>query len=216
MSYASLIEPKAYMQNGKAQGDPYYSVEAIFDPEDMDNFMVMTEGTGWEKCNFPAKLVELAKMEWPNIVVKDAVAAKEMQWPVLDGTARADEAKAKDKNQEHFRGKKVVRFKASLKNPPDLVVAQNGEWVTLRRDAEKDLATMNNCFVSGYYAEANITCVPMTVTGTQYIPSYANAIAFDREGERLGGMSNEDRFGGVRGGQSDHDPTQGLDDEIPF
>ena len=54
----------------------------------------------------------------------------------------------------------------------------------------------------------------------KYVTFNVNAVVFQENGDRLGGGSNVERMYGVKGGESTHNPTEGmggdLDDEIPF
>lgn len=225
MSYATLLKPRAFMENGVAKGDPTYSVEMLFDPADLDMFE-LKENDEWVVKPILNRLVAMCKAEWgEDFDIKAACEHGGMKWPVSDGTAKSKLGKEKGKKWDAYDGKKIIRTKANENYPPQLFHGHGGEIKELRRDIEADLAKAGQLFVSGYYAKANGNIVPLQVDGKKYLTFYINAVMFYKEGERIGGMSGEDRFGGIDGGQQDYDPTGGgdagagggnVDDEIPF
>jgi hypothetical protein len=225
MSYATLLKPRPYMENGKPKGAPAYNVEMLFDPADLDMFEIK-ENDEWTVASILHKLVAMAKAEWGDeLDIKAACAHGGMKWPVTDGTAKFEEGKEKGKKWGAYEGKKIIRVKANEDYPPQLFHAVGGKIIELRRDNEADMAKAAQLFVSGYYAKANGNVVPHQVDGRKYLTFYVNAVMFYKEGERIGGQSGEDRFGGIDGGQEDYDPTTGsdagagggnVDDEIPF
>ena len=216
MSYAKLDEPKPFMENGKPKGPPVYSVEQLFDPADLENFLVKRDG-GWEECSYPRLLVELAKEEWgEDFNAAEATKHGGMKWPIQDGTQRAEDGKKRGKNWEAYRDKKAIRVKSAQDYPPKLFVTDAGKYRELDRDDDKDRAIIRKRFQSGHFAKANVTIKAVEVDGRKFLTHYVGAVLFWEEGEVIGGMDAEERFGGIEGGESFHDPTKGMDDEIPF
>ena len=219
MSYCNLIDAKPF-DDGKKKGDPVFSTEMILAEDSLEKFQVQDEDNKWEEMPIGQILAEIARAEW-NTSAKELVANRELQWPIVDGDRKADEAVNKKGKSEqkvaHYRGHKIMKIKSSEKFPPDLYVKENGELRQLDLSIESDKKKAKGLFVSGYYAVANILAKPIEVNDDKYIALYANAVMFIKKGERIGGRSGEDLFGGIDGGESDYDPTGGnLDEEIPF
>lgn len=219
MSYANIIEPRPYMENGKPKGKPNYNVEMLIPVDDMGSFYLRT-GDEWVETDIAKHLVSMAKAEWgSDFSVKEAVKHGGMKWPIIDGTTKAVEGEKKGKKWDAYEGCKAIRIKSNEQYPPSMFVVEGGKLRELDRDVPADMMRARKLFVSGYYAKASCNIVPNDVDDRKYLTFYCNAIMFYKEGEKLGGMSPEDRFGGVDGGATDYDPTGGsrdLDDEIPF
>lgn len=209
-----LIEPKPYMQNGKPQGEPKYSVTGIFDPKDLDQFETLDAATDkLVKVDVKRVCFDLAKQKWPDLDIKTAMATT---WPIIDGDAYAAKQEAKGKSGDAYKGKKLINMGASQEYPPTLRVVADKKLVILNRGIQQHMTMAKASFVGGYYACAEVNLQPVEVSGRQFVKFYLNNIRFVKEGPRLGGSSLMDRFGGTDGGVSDHNPTAGMDDEIPF
>jgi hypothetical protein len=216
MSYPNLLKARPFMRNGKPAGEPKFSVGGIFDPEDMGKFKTFDEGTGkFIDVSLPVVLVELAKAKWPGINVKEAVAAKELDWPIKNGDQLAQKAEAKKKSADHFVGKSIIQLSSSGEYPPNLYMRENGKRKQLARGLDADEKRAASLFVAGSYAYAEVNIKPQETPQGRFITFYLNSVSFSKPGERIGGQSMMDRFDGVEGGASDHDPTGGMDDEIP-
>jgi hypothetical protein len=219
MSYAHLITPRPYMEGGKPKGAPTYNVEMLVPDDDMGKFKLLTDD-GWQETDLAALLVQMARDEWgQDFSVKDNVKFGGMKWPLMNGTKKADEGVEEKKDKEAYRGMTAIRIKSHEKFPPSLTIVRGGKLVTLDRNDDEDLALAKKLFASGSYAQANINIVPHDVDGKKYLTFYCNTIRMYKEGPKLGGMSDADRFDGIEGGTTDYDPTGGstdLDDEIPF
>jgi len=111
---------------------------------------------------------------------------------------------------------KVIPVKAKEGYPPALFVLDQGKFRELGRTNEQDMARAKDLFVGGHYAKASLNLKAMQTPQGRFLVFYVNAVLFVKEGQRIGGMSAEERFGGIEGGMAPHDPTDGLDDEIPF
>ena len=187
----------------------------IFALEDLDNFNKFNEDLEvFESVNIKDTCVELAKAEWPDIDIKSEFTAK--NWPIKDGDALAKKREAKKKNGDHYKGLKVIRGKASKEYPPRLYYTEEGKSKLVARGLESDENKAKSLFTGGNYAYAEVTVKPNELNDDKYITFYLNSVKFVKTGERLGGQSMLDRFEGIMGGVSDHDPTAGMDDEIDF
>lgn len=219
MSFPQLIEAKPYIKNGKPQGDPKYSVTMIFDPADLTKFKAQDPNDPNKLIDVDANLVvaELARAEWEGIKLKDRTVDGGMadSWPITSGDVYAAKQEAKGKPGKAYVGKKLITAKTGVEYPPTLRVVQNGKVVSLNRAFDKDMTLAKSVFTGGYYAMAEVTLSPSEVDGERYVPFYLNGIRFVKEGERFGGQSLMDRFGGTEGGATAEDPTKGMDDEIP-
>ena len=208
MSYPNLVDPKPYQdpKTGK-KGDPTYNVEALIKPDDIAKFQVLRDDT-WEEVDVKQAMAEVAKTEWTDINLKEAVAQKALGWPLKDGEKKKAEREAKGKKGDVYEGVKVLPLKASKDYPPQLYVVEGGKFRELSRANEADKAKAEQLFVGGYYAKGNVNLKAVETPQGRYVTFYLNAIVFIREGERIGGMSAEERFGGIEGGESDYDPTR--------
>lgn len=215
MAFPQLLEPKPYMQNGKPQGDPKYSITAIFEPGDLTKFQTLDPNDQSKLIEVDVKRVvfDLAKAKWPTLDIKTAMATT---WPIIDGDQYAAKQEAKGKSGDAYKGKKLVNMGASQEFPPTLRVVADKKVVILNRGIQQHMTMAKASFVGGYYACAEVNLAPVEVSGRQFVKFYLNNIRFVKEGPRLGGSSLMDRFGGTEGGQSDHNPTAGMDEEIPF
>lgn len=213
MSYPDLLKAKAF----KDGGEKHFGVEMIFPADDLDSFKGANPETGeLEDVDVRVVAATLAKQQWPNMKVKEAVASNELHWPILDGDAYADKKEAAGKKADHYRGGKIIRAKAKEEYAPRLRFLKGREKVTLDKSLDSDESRIKELFVGGSYAFAEVTCVAVETPQGRYITFYINSVCYVKAGPRLGSPSLMDRFDGIEGGISDHDPTAGLDDEIPF
>ncbi len=215
MSYASVVAPRPVVVEGKPKGDPIFSNEMLFTPENLTKFKVRRDDE-WKEINVKSAMVEVARARFPDLDLKAAIAAEAFSWPLKDGNKVAAEMVAKKKKGDAYEGMMVIPAKSGQDYPPQLFVVDGGKYVELSRGSEEDMRKARDLFVSGYYAKGSLNVVADTSGKNKYVTFYMNAILFVKKGERIGGVSAEDRFGGVDGGVSDYDPTEGLDDEIPF
>jgi len=213
MFFPALVETKTF-DDGKRRGEPEYGVNMGFTPDMMDQFEVRREG-GWEKADIRSLCAEVAKAEFPDINVKEAVQHGGLNWPVKDGESEADKALKKNQNgqgkkREEFRGYKLLRAKSKKDYPPQLFVVNRGEFQELDRTSDADMKQAEKLFVGGFYAKFSINLKATESPQGRFIPAYLTGALFVREGERIGGMSAEERFGGIEGGITDIDPTAGM------
>lgn len=220
MSFPALVKPRAFSGDGrqKDSGEKSYSVEMILAPEDLGKFKMVDDQSGeFTDVDLKQVLAAVAKEEWPDVSVKESVEKGNLHWPIRDGDAYADDREGRGKKgNDHYRGHKVVRLKASEEYPPRLYYTENKERKQVVRGSDSSEQRANQMFYGGAYAFAEITVRAIEVSGKKYLTCYVNSVKFVKGGERLGGKSLMERFDGVEGGESDYDPTEGLDDDIPF
>jgi len=209
------------MANGKPKGEPKFSLEMLFDPEDMNSFKRWDEDAqALVDVSVAQVCVEAAKITWPGINVKEEFKVG-VNWPIHDGDAWADMKEAKgEKNVDHYRGIKLIKAKTSEDIPPRLYIMENGKRTQLAQAIEADANRAKQFFAGGNYAYAELSCAGVLSGTDKYITFYVNSVVFTRTGDRLGGSSLIDRFEGYKSQSADYDPTEGmdndLDDEIPF
>lgn len=224
MSFAKLITPEAYKENGKDKGEPKYSVECIFSPESLTKFLEDDGKGGFAEVDVRLVCAQVAKAEWPDMNPKEAVETKTLFWPIYDGdqyvvkqTAKATAKGKAAPDLKHYAGKKLFRISAAKEYPPVLSFKDKGATVSLNRASDSDLAKAKQVFTGGNYAIAEITVKATATAQGKFVNFYVNSVRMTRTGDALGGgggMMN--RFDGVQGGKSDKDPTVGIEDEIPF
>lgn len=220
MSYPNLVHPRAFSgRDGGKKGDPMYSLEMLYDKVDLEKFQVRREGE-WEDIKLANAMAEVAKAEWPEYadqaVLIEAIKGRKLGWPLQNGDKKAADKEANKKKGEAYVGKWVVPAKTSEEFAPQLFVIDAGKHRELERSTDSDMAKAKSLFVAGYYARANLNVKSQETPQGRFVTFYVNAVLFFKQGERIGGMSGEDRWGGVDGGSSDADVTAGMDDEIPF
>lgn len=225
MSYPNLVKPRRYEENGKAQGDPKFSTEMLIPTEDMGTFKKWNEtNESFDDVDFARICAGLAKGAWPDINLKEAVVQGGLGWPISDGNTIADKKVSGGKKEDSvaaYRGMKLTRAKSNEDMPPRLYCYEDKKKRQLVRGMDADMEKAANLFKGGSYAYAEITVKAVEMAGRKYVTSYLNGVVFVKQGELLGAPSVMDRYdAGITGGESDYDPTDGLDndldDEIPF
>lgn len=211
MSYPNLITPRKF--NDK--GEPRYTVDALFKPNDLTKFFLAddTVENGFREVDIRQVLVEIGKEKWPNKSLKETLHKD--GWPLRVGDKKADEIEAKGKKGDAYRGHTVITMKASAAYPPNLKVKDKGKTVNLDLTNPEEKKRAEQLFIGGYYARAEVNAKAID-TPDNYLTFYVNNLMFVKQGEKLGSGSALDRFDGIHGGDSDFDPTAGLDDEISF
>jgi hypothetical protein len=219
----SLVTAKAYEENGKAKGDPTFSSELILKPDMIGKFLEDQNGNLVE-VSLALMLVAVAKEEWPDINVKEAVAASELNWPIIDGDQLAEkkEKAAAEKKKvadfSHYKGMKIIKVSANQDYPPLLSMRDGGKVVTLNRASDVDMAKAKQAFRGGGYGIGEIVVKATKTAQGKFLKFYINSARLVRTGDPIGGGGGGlmSRFDGVQGGKSEHNPMAGLDDEIPF
>lgn len=220
-SYPALVTAKPYTDAGGKKGDPRYNIDMIFDPADIAKFRSEDGAGNLVEVDLAKLAVQAAKERWPELAADPALLKSELManWPLIKGDTLAQKREAKKKDGEAFKGKIIIRAKSYENVPPILSykkLPSDEKATVLQRSSDVDMKKANDLFVGGNYFGAELTMKPTEVSGKKYITFYINAVRFLAEGEKFGGKGMMDRFDGVYGGTSDHNPTEGMDDEIPF
>ncbi len=101
--------------------------------------------------------------------------------------------------------------------PPRLYCIEDGKKRQLVRGLDSDMEKASQLFRGGSYVYAELTVKAVKTPQGKFVTCYVNGVVFVKQGEMLGSPSMMDRYdGGITGGESDYDPTEGLDDDIPF
>jgi len=214
MSFPNLSQPRSFQD--KADGKKSYNVEMIFEAADLQAFKLWNDETGnFEEVDVRQIAAQVAKEQWPGINVKSEFQPGR-NWPIHDGDTRAAEQERKGKKGDHYKGMKVIRAGTDESIPPRLYTVENKRRVELVRGDDADKAKIESLFVGGNYALSEVTVKATETPQGRFIKFYLGGTKFVRQGEKLGSPSMMDRFDGITGGSSEHDPTDGLDDDIPF
>lgn len=199
MTWPNLFEARQYKENGIAKGEPKFSADFIFTPDNEDMKAIKTLVGG------------LAKNAWPDrpffLTTVEGVKIPNIALPWKSGNERADKLKTADKPDDHLRDKIVL--KASSKHQPVLAYIKNGKKFIC--DNPTALASAKDKFYNGVkvYAEFNFAIREKKGdSGIPGITAYLNGVLSTCEGTKLsGGRSATDMFKGYVGSVSAEDPT---------
>lgn len=242
MSYPSIlnarefVDPKTKAKTGKFS----YQVEALFKPDDLKAFRMYDDATRtYSVVDASVIFADLATEAWGALPLIDPQSQQPVQfsvkhlfgyqglkngqlngWPIRKGDIIAQYREAGGKRGEFYKGTSVMSFK-SYKNdnmpaPSLSMVTGSNTYKNLDRTNAADMDIAKSLFVGGNFAFATINVQAKDIAGVHYLVPYINSIRFTRKGDSLGGQTEMDRFDGVVGGVSPHDPTAGMDDEISF
>lgn len=227
MVWPNFVTATEYKEKGKGTGRFSYSGEGLFTEESLKKFRVLRDGNLVE-VDVSMLLRELAIEKWPELAAQGALAAAfagplAKGWPLKRGDARAEELAKAGKSGEHYKGHRYMNIKSNVTDkvqPPALsIVNPDGKtFRSLQRMLPSDMEIAKMAFVGGNYAVAELNIAASEVGGLKYLTPYINSVRFTREGAKFGGQGGQlmSRFQGIKGGTQDHDPTDGLDAEIPF
>lgn len=241
-SYVNVIEPTEFREPGKPPSGKWaYTSEMIFTEDSLTKFRVDRDGT-LVFVDIRKILEEIALEAWPELAGPAQpgqqftplqlafIGPLSKGWPLRKGDQVADKAlrnaAAANKpppNVDHYRGNRVIAAKSNVTpktQPPALahIVKGNSKPQPLNRAMPSDMQSAKPLMVGGNHFVAEINLKATEVGGLKFIVPYLNAFTYTREGAKFGfqGGALMSRFEGVAGGESSHDPTAGLDAEIPF
>lgn len=220
MSYPKLWKPEPFKDpdTGVEKGDPVYSSEFLCPADDLAKFRTWSDDKGeWVYDNLNTFCARLAKKRFgTDFDVQAAIKHGGIQWPVKNGNDRA----SKGDKYKHYAGTYIVRGKALSEingrvNSPTLYYMENKERKTIARGTDQGAQLAESMFYGGGWAVVELSAVAGDAGGNKYVTLYMNSLMFTRHDEKLGGGDRlMDRFEGVSGGESNYDPTGGMDDEI--
>jgi len=197
MSWPKLFEPEQFTdkKTGKTSGNAYYSAQFTIDPNS-DDFKALK-----------AASAEVAKARWPSRELK------EIRWPWVNGTKKADDRKTKGKEDgEYQRGKAVITSKSGEEYRPRLAV-WDGRSIDLTDDIL--ISKYKSWFFSGaeVLVEWNLKAYDGVGANPDGITAYLNLVLSTGKGDKLagGGAPASEVFKGYVGHATEEDPT-----DIPF
>lgn len=209
----NVITPRAFEDDKGRKGEPKYSGTLLFDA-DSEDFKA-----------FKDACIRAAKEAWPGLDLAAEYKAKRLRVPWTTGEAyiAKREATAVKKGREYNAsydeyavGKVLVR--ASTKQQPALGYVLNGKGVDLTEEGQIKLNQSK--FYSGVIAYAQLNIVAYDAIDEYSVPgitAYLQRVLTTGKGQRIGGVrSASEVFSGYLGRSSEIDPTDGLDEDIPF
>ncbi len=213
MSFPHLLEPKAFMENGKAKGEPKYSANLNFNADSEDLKALKTLAAG------------LARAKWPDkpffLTLQDGTKLPQILFPFSSGDKLADEREKKGKKDgDWLRGKVVIACRS--KYEPRLSYIENGKIIDLENDMAKQAA--KGKFYPGVEVLAQINLVPydpVGQSGKAGVAVYLNMVLSTNKGARIaGGQTASEAFKGYVGAVSAENPMApgaGMDmDDVPY
>lgn len=216
LGFTNIIKAKAYKQNGKETGEPRFDATFILDTDSADLKSIKELCIAELKAMYPGKKIVTRRLTQEEF---DDGGTVEVRVPWQDGSKAADKAKAATppKDQEFFRGK--ITLKAASKYAPALSGNENGKIATYANPETR--ASLDKLFYSGAWVAPYVEL--HTYKAREEKPGgvslYLTAVHFVKHDTKLmgGGKVNAAKvFKSYAGGVSEVNPTDDLDDEIPF
>lgn len=211
-SFPNLDEARAVKgKNGAASGEPKFSDNFEFDADHAD------------LKGLKAKAFAIARAKWPGRDLAYEAGTKDKEgnpklpefvFPFTSGDKLADKAVKNGKEREWSRGKAVITSRSKFQ--PTLSVVVNGKIVDIDGN---DKAAIKKYFYTGVLvlAEFNFQAYDGVGQNPDGVTAYLNKVCSLNRGARLtGGTSSAETFKDYIGSASGYDPTEGLDEEIPF
>ncbi|MGH6913854.1 MAG: ssDNA-binding protein [Geminicoccales bacterium] len=172
--------------NGKPQ-TPKFELTMAFEPDDIGAMK--------------AAAVAVAKAKWPGRDLKG------MKFPFKRGDVVNQKREEKGKKPyPAYAGKIILAAKSGEDRPPEVIGPDGKEMPRVRA---KDI-------YSGCYGFAVLNFSAYEGSEEDGVTTYLNGFGKSRDGDRIGGGDARTLLAGVLGKNSNEDPTEGLDDEIPL
>jgi len=220
LSYPKLIkaEPFKDPETGIEKGDPVFGTEMLCPADDLGKFRTWNDDKAeWVYDNLNTFCAKLAKKRFgDDFDVNGALQHDAIKWPVTNGNKKAE----KGEKYSHYADTFIVRGKALSEingrpNAPTLYYTENGERKAIARGTEQGNQLAADLFYGGAWVVAELSAVAGDAGGNKYVTLYMNCVIFIKHDDKFGGGNSlMDRFEGVKGGVSDYDPTEGMDEEI--
>jgi Protein of unknown function (DUF2815) len=187
-TYPQLITAQKFERNGKASGEPKFSINWEFE----------TDHPALDILKSTA--AKIAAARWPG---RDFTT---LAFPFSDGTKLADAAKGRGKAREFSRGKVVMISRSGEDYPPQLSAIVNGQWEDFEGDYR---AKAKPYFYSGARCIGRVVFKAYDGVGNNPdgVACYLAGIGSLNKGDKVGGGGSQaDRFKGYVGVESDEDP----------
>jgi Protein of unknown function (DUF2815) len=212
MAFPAVTEPRKIKIRGKESGEAKYGASFVF-PIDHPDLAKIKE-----------RIMGLAKAKWPGRDIAADVKAGNFKLPISPGNSLIAKQTAKlvaqgktYEGKSDFMKDKIV-LKASSKYPPRLAVISGGK---ISPDLEGAAIAANKSkffFGAEVLLQVNLQAYDrINAEAKDGVTAYLNIVMATGGGKRLGGgVSASEAFAAYKGTSTNEDPTQGLDDEIPF
>ena len=220
LSYPKLIKAEPFKDptTGQEKGDPVFNTEMLCPADDLSKFRTWNEEKGeWKYDNLNSFCGRLAKQRFgDDFDVGAAIKHDGIKWPVTNGDKNAE----RGEKYEHYAGHYVVRGKALSEingrpNAPSLYYMEDGKRKAIARGTDQGNQLAGDMFYGGAWVVVELSAVAGDAGGNKYVTLYMNSVMFIRNDDKFGGGNSlMDRFEGVTGGESDYDPTDGMEEEI--
>ena len=211
MAFPNVLEAKKFKRNGKEQGEAKFSASFPLTPDCHDLAVVK------------ARIMAVAKAKWPGRDISKDVKEGNFKLPYASGNSLIAKREAKLKAQgKEYKGdadfmKDTIVLKASSKYQPTLAFIENGSISPNLEGAS--LSAHKGKFYFGCEVVPQINLVPYDGVdgGRDGVTAYLNQVLSFNKGKRLSGARDAAQtFAAFAGKATAEDPTDGLDDEIPF
>lgn len=225
VSYADIMEARAFEKNGQKKGDPKYSGTFLIEPTPKMETVDGKEIDNSDLARLKREVIKLLnahnstgkKLKIGRLTEEQEQANShiEVQVPWKDGAKEADRLKSKGKDGEVFRGQTLL--KASSKYQPALAAIENKKIIEFT--TPESIAGAKKFFYSGAYLVPSLGL--HWYKGDEGKPDgvslYLNGVLFAKHGPRLGGRTQNaaEAFKGYIGSISAEDPTGGAAEELP-
>ena len=211
MIFPAVVTPRAY--KGK-EGSEAYSGTFVFPPDHPD------------LAKFKGSIVAVAKEKWPGRDIGKDYAAKQFMLPFRKGDLLVEDrkkqllAKGKEyKGENDFLLGTLVVKASTKKFPPQLGYwdSVQKKWIDLD-DSNKKANESKFFFGAEALVEFNLSAYDkVNSTALDGVTAYLQKVYVTGKGKRLtGGEPGSQTFSAYVGHASDQDPTQGMNDEMPF
>jgi Protein of unknown function (DUF2815) len=186
-----LFTPRAFQRPGAAaKGAPRFETSIMF------------PATAPEVVALKAAIMAAAQKEFPG-----RTDWKGMKWPIQDGNAKAAARAAIGKTGgEMYKGMLVLSAHALSQRAPEIIDRAGNPIIDSKAVYAGVYARLSVNFKGGKLGGDHVTC-------------YLNHVLITKAGERIGGVSAANAFGGlVDGGDDNTVGASGtaLDDTMPF
>ncbi len=196
MAFPTLLEAKAFMKNGKPNGEPKFGAAFIFPASHPD------------LPELKKALIAAARQKFPSIDLKTLSLCLNTGEKEVEAARKATEAKGKvyDGKADFMLGKLVV--KARSKYRPALSFIEGNRVVEITDDAAVKQHIGKFFFGAEVLAQFNLVAYDGDARNPAGVTAYLNMVLATGKGTRIGGMqrSAADTFSGYIGSASAVDP----------